>query len=44
VVLSLFTAISVTRLFLWSIAGLGERNPSLFAHLHEEKAAATQTS
>ena len=31
VILSLFSAISVTRLFMWSIAGVGERNPSLFA-------------
>ena len=30
VVLSLFSAISVTRLFMWSIVGAGERNRSLF--------------
>ena len=36
VLLSLFTAISVTRLFLWSIVGLGERKPTWFAHLREE--------
>jgi len=32
VLLSLFSAISVTRLFMWSIAGVGERNRSLFAN------------
>ena len=31
VILSLFSAISVTRLFMWSVAGVGERSPSLFA-------------
>ena len=31
VILSLFSAISVTRLFMWSAAGLGERRPALFA-------------
>ena len=31
VILSLFSAISVTRLFLWSVAGVGERNPNMFA-------------
>ena len=31
VLLSLFSAISVTRLFLWSIVGTGEKNRSLFA-------------
>jgi preprotein translocase subunit SecD len=30
VLLSLFSAISVTRLFMWSVAGTGERNRSLF--------------
>jgi len=30
VLLSLFSAISVTRLFMWSVAGVGERNRSLF--------------
>jgi protein-export membrane protein SecD len=30
VILSLFSAISVTRLFMWSFAGVGERNRSLF--------------
>ncbi len=30
VLLSLFSAISVTRLFMWSVAGLGEKNRSLF--------------
>jgi preprotein translocase subunit SecD len=30
VLLSLFSAISVTRLFMWSIASAGERNRSLF--------------
>ncbi|HEX8236605.1 MAG TPA: protein translocase subunit SecD [Abditibacteriaceae bacterium] len=30
VLLSLFSAISVTRLFMWSVAGAGERNRSLF--------------
>jgi preprotein translocase subunit SecD len=31
VLLSLFSAISVTRLFLWSIVGAGEKNQHLFA-------------
>lgn len=31
VLLSLFSAISVSRLFLWSVVGLGDRNKSLFA-------------
>jgi protein-export membrane protein SecD len=31
VLLSLFSAISVTRLFLWSIVHIGEKNHSLFA-------------
>ena len=31
VVLSLFSAIVVTRLFMWSVVRLGEKNPSLFA-------------
>jgi protein-export membrane protein SecD len=31
VILSLFSAISVTRLFMWSIVKLGEKNPKLFA-------------
>jgi preprotein translocase subunit SecD len=30
VLLSLFSAISVTRLFMWSVAGVGERNRALF--------------
>ena len=30
VLLSLFSAISVTRLFMWSLAKTGERNPRLF--------------
>ena len=30
VLLSLFSAISVTRLFMWSLAGVGERNPGMF--------------
>jgi preprotein translocase subunit SecD len=30
VLLSLFSAISVTRLFMWSVAGAGERNPKAF--------------
>jgi len=30
VLLSLFSAISVTRLFMWSLAGVGERSPRLF--------------
>ena len=30
VLLSLFSAISVTRLFMWSASGIGERNQSLF--------------
>ncbi len=30
VLLSLFSAISVTRLFMWSIVGMGERNRNLF--------------
>lgn len=31
VLLSLFSAITVTRLFLWSTSNIGEKNPSLFA-------------
>lgn len=31
VLLSLFSAISVTRLFMWSVAGIGERNRGMFA-------------
>ncbi|MBW3635908.1 MAG: protein translocase subunit SecD [Armatimonadetes bacterium] len=31
VVLSLFSAISVTRLLMWSVAGVGERNRNMFA-------------
>jgi preprotein translocase subunit SecD len=31
VLLSLFSAISVTRLFMWSVAGVGERNRKLMA-------------
>ena len=31
VILSLFSAISVTKLFMWSVAGVGERSPGLFA-------------
>ena len=31
VILSLFSAISVTRLFMWSVARVGERSPGLFA-------------
>ncbi|RYX84038.1 protein translocase subunit SecD [bacterium] len=31
VVISLFTAISVTRLFMWSIASIGEKNRNLMA-------------
>jgi preprotein translocase subunit SecD len=31
VLLSLFSAISVTRLFMWTVAGAGERNRNLFA-------------
>ncbi len=31
VLLSLFSAITVTRLFLWSASGIGEKNPGLFA-------------
>ena len=31
VLLSLFSAISVTRLLMWSVAGLGERNRNMFA-------------
>jgi protein-export membrane protein SecD len=30
VILSLFSAISVTRLLMWSFAGVGERSPGLF--------------
>lgn len=30
VLLSLFSAISVTRLFMWSVSGIGEKNPGLF--------------
>ncbi len=35
VLLSLFSAISVTRLFMWSVAGTGERNRSLFGRAVE---------
>lgn len=42
VVLSLFSAISVTRLFLWSLLGLGEKNPLLFASKLREPAAAPE--
>ncbi len=31
VILSLFSAISVTKIFLWSVAGVGERSPNMFA-------------
>lgn len=31
VLLSLFSAITVTRLFLWSASNIGEKNPGLFA-------------
>ncbi len=40
VVLSLFSAISVTRLFLWSVAGVGERSPNLFAGKIPDREAA----
>ena len=39
VILSLFSAISVTRLFLWSVAGVGERSPNLFAGKIPEREA-----
>jgi preprotein translocase subunit SecD len=39
VLLSLFSAISVTRLFLWSIVGAGEKNQHLFAAKIPEPAA-----
>jgi preprotein translocase subunit SecD len=32
VLLSLFSAISVTRLFMWSVAGAGENNRALFGN------------
>jgi SecD/SecF fusion protein len=38
VLLSLFSAISVTRLFMWSIAGAGEKNRGLFAGAVPSKA------
>ena len=40
VILSLFSAISVTRLFLWSVAGVGERSPNMFAGKIPEREAA----
>ncbi|MBV9867443.1 MAG: protein translocase subunit SecD [Abitibacteriaceae bacterium] len=44
VLLSLFSAISVTRLFMWSAAGLGERNKGLFARpVARATALATQS-
>ena len=39
VILSLFSAISVTRLFLWSVAGVGQRSPNLFAGKIPEREA-----
>jgi preprotein translocase subunit SecD len=44
VLLSLFSAISVTRLFLWSIVGLGNHNKNLFAGKLPESATASSTS
>ncbi len=41
VLLSLFSAITVTRLFLWSASGLGEKNPGLFAAKLSEPVEAT---
>jgi preprotein translocase subunit SecD len=38
VLLSLFSAISITRLFMWSIAGAGEKNRNLFAGAVPSKA------
>jgi protein-export membrane protein SecD len=46
VLLSLFSAISVTRLLLWSVSGLGERNRGIFggpvSSAHEAPAATTR--
>ncbi len=46
VVLSLFSAISVTRLFMWSVAGLGEKNRALFGKpvYHIEPNSTTSTT
>ena len=43
VLLSLFSAISVTRLFLWSIVGAGDRNKNLFAATIPDSTPATTT-
>ena len=40
VILSLFSAISVTRLFMWSVAGVGQRSPNLFAGKIPDREAA----
>src|SRR5688500_6539164 len=42
VLLSLFSPISVTRLFLWSIVGAGQKNRNLFAGQLDETAPAAQ--
>jgi protein-export membrane protein SecD len=42
VILSLFSAISVTRLFMWSAAGVGERNKGMFAPKVSTKGTAAQ--
>ena len=43
VLLSLFSAISVTRLFMWSVAGMGEKNRSLFGKPVERAETPTST-
>ena len=39
VILSLFSAISVTRLFMWSVAKFGETHPNMFAGKIPEREA-----
>jgi protein-export membrane protein SecD len=44
VLLSLFSAISVTRLFMWSVANAGERNRGLFGSAVNRSANASKTA
>jgi len=44
VLLSLFSAISVTRLFMWSVAGVGETSPKLFGGKERPEAAIPATT
>ena len=44
VLLSLFSAITVTRIFMWSAAGLGERSKGLFPKPIEESRASMATT